>query len=176
MALFFGSAGDALTGLANRHLFFDRLELATHEAERANNKFALLFLDLDKFKPINDTLGHDIGDLVLKTVATRLQNLVRAGDTVARMGGDEFTLILNGLHSAPDAEKIAAKIIECIGAPFTFGNISCHLGASIGITLFPDHGTIAEQLINKADKAMYLAKAQGRNTYCFFQDPNQNQG
>lgn len=167
---------DALTGLANRHLFFDRLDLAIHEAERAGSKFALLFLDLDKFKPINDTLGHDVGDLVLKTVATRLQNLVRAGDTVARMGGDEFTLILNGLHSDSDAEKIAAKILECLAVPFTFGNISCHLGASIGITLFPDHGTIAEQLINRADKAMYLAKAKGRNTYCFFQNPNQNQG
>lgn len=166
---------DALTGLANRHLFFDRLDLATHEAERSGNKFALLFLDLDKFKPINDTLGHDIGDLVLKNVATRLQNLVRAGDTVARMGGDEFTIILNGLHTKQDAEKIAKKIIERIGVPFTFGNISCNLGASIGITLYPDHGTQPEQLINRADKSMYLAKAQGRNTYCFYQEKQESQ-
>ncbi len=164
---------DALTGLANRHLFFDRLELAIHETERSGNKFALLFLDLDKFKPINDTLGHDIGDLVLKNVATRLQNLIRAGDTVARMGGDEFTVILTALHSVQDVEKIAAKIIQRLAVPFTFGNISCSLGASIGITLFPDHGTIAEQLITGADKAMYLAKAQGRNTYCLYEEqPN----
>lgn len=161
---------DPLTGLANRHLFFDRLDLATHEAERSGGKFALLFLDLDKFKPVNDTLGHDIGDLVLKNVATRLQHLVRAGDTVARMGGDEFTIILNGLHSDEDAEKIADKIIQRIAIPFTFGNISCNLGVSIGITLFPDHGTLAEQLINRADQSMYLAKAQGRNTYCVYQN------
>lgn len=161
---------DPLTGLANRHLFFDRLDLASHEAERSGGKFALLFLDLDKFKPVNDTLGHDIGDLVLKNVATRLQNLVRAGDTVARMGGDEFTIILNGLHTDQDAEKIAEKIIQRIAVPFTFGNISCSLGVSIGITLYPDHGTHVEQLINKADQAMYLAKAKGRNTYCLHQE------
>ncbi len=164
---------DALTGLANRHLFFDRLGHAIHEAERNDHKFAVLFLDLDKFKPVNDTLGHDIGDMVLKEVAARLQNLVRAGDTVARMGGDEFTIILNGLHGQDDAEKIAAKIITCIATPFTFGNISCLLGVSIGIALFPKHGTIAELLINRADQSMYLAKAKGRNTYCFYQEqPN----
>ncbi len=160
---------DALTGLANRHLFFDRLDRAIHEAERSGTKFALFFLDLDKFKPINDTLGHDIGDLVLKTVASRLQNLVRAGDTVARMGGDEFTMILNGLHSDQDARKIAAKIIQRLAAPFTFGNISCTTGVSIGMTMCPDHGQVAEQLFHWADQAMYLAKNQGRNTYCLHQ-------
>ncbi len=165
---------DALTGLANRHLFFDRLELAIHDSERSGNKFALLFLDLDKFKPVNDTLGHDIGDLVLKNVATRLQNLIRAGDTVARMGGDEFTIILNNLHSTEDAEKIAEKIIQRIAVPFTFGNISCSLGVSIGIALFPDHGIVGELLINKADQAMYLAKAKGRNTFCTHQNSDQN--
>ena len=164
---------DALTGLANRHLFFDRLDLAIHESERSGNKFALLFLDLDKFKPVNDTLGHDIGDLVLKNVATRLQNLIRAGDTVARMGGDEFTIILNNLHSIEDAEKIAEKIIQRIAVPFTFGNISCSLGVSIGIALFPDHGTVGELLINKADQSMYLAKAKGRNTFCTHQNSDQ---
>ncbi len=166
---------DALTGLANRHLFFDRLELAIHEAERSGNKFAILFLDLDNFKPINDSLGHDIGDLVLRNVATRLQNLVRAGDTVARMGGDEFTIILTGLQAEQDAEKIAEKIIQRIAVPFTFGTVTCNLGASIGITLFPDHGTMSDQLINRADQAMYLAKAQGRNTYCLHQEPDQAQ-
>ncbi len=167
---------DALTGLANRHLFFDRLELAIHEARRTGNKFALLFLDLDKFKPINDNLGHDIGDLVLKNVAARLHNLVRAGDTVARMGGDEFTVILNTLHCAEDAVKIAEKIIERLAVPYTFGSISCHLGVSIGITLFPDHGSVGEQLINRADQAMYLAKNRGRKTYCLYEPPNRKSG
>lgn len=159
---------DALTGLANRHLFFDRLELAAHEAVRGKTQFALLFLDLDKFKPINDTLGHDIGDLVLKDVATRLHGLVRSADTVSRMGGDEFTIILTGLKDPQDAADIAKKIIHCIGEPFVYGDVSCVLGVSIGISLFPEHGEVADQLINKADQAMYFAKNKGRNTYCFY--------
>lgn len=164
---------DALTGLANRHLFFDRLELAAHETTRSKTKFALLFLDLDKFKPINDTLGHDIGDLVLKDVASRLKNLVRSADTVSRMGGDEFTIILTGLKAEPDVELIAGKIIECIGRPFVYGDISCDLGVSIGISLFPENGEDVGQLINKADQAMYQAKNKGRNTYCFYSDTRQ---
>lgn len=159
---------DALTGLANRHLFFDRLELAAHECARNHTKFALLFLDLDKFKPINDTLGHDIGDLVLKDVATRLHNLVRSCDTVSRMGGDEFTVILTGLKEEQSAAEIAKKIIKCIAVPFIYGDITCTLGVSIGISLFPKDGEVVHRLINKADQAMYLAKNSGRNTYCFY--------
>jgi diguanylate cyclase (GGDEF)-like protein/PAS domain S-box-containing protein len=159
---------DALTGLANRHLFFDRLDLAIHEAKRSGNKFALLFLDLDNFKPVNDTFGHDIGDLVLKEVAARLQHLVRSGDTVARVGGDEFTIVLTGIHEEQAAARVAEKIIQCIGAPFIFGEVSCPLGVSIGVSLFPDQGEMADLLINKADQAMYSAKNKGRNTYCFY--------
>jgi diguanylate cyclase (GGDEF)-like protein/PAS domain S-box-containing protein len=161
---------DALTGLANRHLFFDRLEFAAHEALRNQAKFGLLFLDLDKFKPINDTLGHDIGDAVLRDVATRLQGLVRSADTVSRMGGDEFTIILTGLKRDRDAGEIAEKIIQCIGQPFVYGDVCCELGVSIGISLYPRDGDEAAVLINKADQAMYCAKKNGRNAHCYYND------
>lgn len=158
---------DALTGLANRHLFFDRLEHATSEARRNESKFALLFLDLDKFKAINDTLGHDVGDFVLKEVADRLQHVVRAGDTVSRMGGDEFTIILTGITDVAAVEMVAKKIMASVAKPFLFDDISCQLGVSIGISMFPDHGEFVSQLMTKADQAMYKAKGKGRNTYCF---------
>ena len=168
---------DALTGLANRHLFFDRLALAAREASRGNTRFALLFLDLDKFKPVNDTLGHEIGDLVLKDVAARLQKLVRSADTVSRMGGDEFTIILTGIKGVSAVERVAATIIKSIGVPFTYDDVSCKLGVSIGISLFPDHGEDASMLINKADQSMYTAKNEGRNTFCFYTDmPHDERG
>ena len=156
---------DALTGVANRNLFFERLENTIRDAQRDERIFALLYLDLDNFKPINDSMGHDAGDLVLKTVASRLQEVVRTGDTVARMGGDEFTIILHALHSAADAEILARKISEIISAPFVINGSDCTLGASIGISLFPDDGADTEILVNKADYAMYQAKAAGRNTF-----------
>lgn len=159
---------DALTGLANRHLFFDRLELAAHEAARSKTKFALLFLDLDKFKPINDTLGHEVGDLVLRDVATRLKKMVRSADTVSRMGGDEFTVILTGVRDNQAVEQIARNIIQALSVPFVYDEIACTLGVSIGISLFPQHAEDASKLINKADQAMYMAKGKGRNTYCFY--------
>jgi diguanylate cyclase (GGDEF)-like protein len=149
---------DALTGVANRNLFFERLANTIREAQRDERIFALLYLDLDNFKPINDSMGHDAGDLVLKTVASRLQEVVRTGDTVARMGGDEFTIILHALHSAADAEILARKISEIISAPFVVNGSGCTLGASIGISLFPDDGADTEILVNKADYAMYQAK------------------
>lgn len=140
------------------------------EEEYADEVINPHLIILDKFKSINDGLGYNIGDLVLQNVASRLLNLVRPGDTVACMGGDELTLIRNDLHSAEDAENIADKIVQRIAAPFTFGDTSCNPGASIGITFFPDHDIIAEQLINRADQSMYLAKAEGRNTYCFYHE------
>ena len=156
---------DALTGVANRNLFFERLENSIRDAQRDERIFALLYLDLDNFKPINDSMGHDVGDLVLKTVAGRLQEVVRTGDTVARMGGDEFTIILNALHSAADAEILARKISETISAPFVINGSGCTLGVSIGISLFPDDGADTEILVNKADYAMYQAKSAGRSTF-----------
>lgn len=159
---------DALTGVANRNLFFEKLENSIREAQREERIFALLYLDLDKFKAINDSMGHEIGDLVLKTVASRLQEVVRTGDMVARMGGDEFTIILNALHSPADAEILAKKITKTIAAPVVANGFDCTLGVSIGISLFPKDGTHTEILVNKADYAMYLAKAAGRNTFCRF--------
>ena len=159
---------DALTGVANRNLFFEKLENSIREAQREERIFALLYLDLDKFKAINDSMGHEIGDLVLKTVASRLQEVVRTGDMVARMGGDEFTIILNALHSPADAEILAKKITKTIAAPVAANGFDCTLGVSIGISLFPKDGTHTEILVNKADYAMYLAKAAGRNTFCRF--------
>lgn len=156
---------DALTEVANRNLFFEKLENSIRDAQREERIFALLYLDLDNFKPINDSLGHDVGDLVLKTVAARLQEVVRTGDTVARMGGDEFTIIFNALHSAADAEILARKITKTIAAPFTENGFTCNLGVSIGISLFPENGSYTEILVNKADYAMYQAKAAGRNTF-----------
>ncbi|MBA3004719.1 MAG: diguanylate cyclase [Desulfurivibrio sp.] len=161
---------DALTGVANRNLFFEKLENSIREAQREERIFALLYLDLDKFKAINDSMGHEVGDLVLKTVASRLQEVVRTGDTVARMGGDEFTIILNALHSPADAEILAQKITRTISAPFSANGFTCTLGASIGISLFPENGSHTEILVSKSDYAMYLAKAAGRNTFCRFQE------
>ena len=159
---------DALTGVANRNLFFEKLENSIRDAQREERIFALLYLDLDKFKAINDSMGHEIGDLVLKTVASRLQEVVRTGDMVARMGGDEFTIILNALHSPADAEILAKKITKTIAAPVAANGFDCILGVSIGISLFPKDGSHTEILVNKADYAMYLAKAAGRNTFCRF--------
>ncbi len=156
---------DALTEVANRNLFFEKLENSIRDAQREERIFALLYLDLDNFKPINDSLGHDVGDLVLKAVAGRLQEVVRTGDTVARMGGDEFTIIFNALHSTADAETLARKITKTISAPFVANGFTCNLGVSIGISLFPENGSYAEILVNKADYAMYQAKAAGRNTF-----------
>lgn len=159
---------DALTGVANRNLFFEKLENSIREAQRNEHIFGLLYLDLDNFKPINDSMGHDVGDLVLKTVASRLQEVVRIGDTVARMGGDEFTVILNALHSAADADVLARKIRDTISTPIVIGGASHTLGVSIGISLFPDDGADTEVLVNKADCAMYQAKTAGRNTVRHF--------
>ncbi len=156
---------DGLTGLANRNLFFQRLDHAVRDAKRHNRFFALLYLDLDKFKPINDTLGHDVGDLVLKEVANRLQKCVRSDDTVARMGGDEFIVLLSALKETEDAEGIAKKIIQKILVPFQVKNSSYNLGISIGISMFPDDGDNTEILIALADAAMYRAKNDGGNRF-----------
>ena len=160
---------DNLTGLANRHLFFDHLQLAITDARRNHNKCGLLFLDLDRFKPINDQLGHDAGDQVLQEVAHRLQGLVRAGDTVARMGGDEFTMVVGELHSSEDACLIADKVVEAMNRPFELSFGSCSLGISIGIAIYPDHSQDQDELITLADQAMYQAKARGRNGFALYQ-------
>ncbi|MBW2187050.1 MAG: diguanylate cyclase, partial [Deltaproteobacteria bacterium] len=156
---------DPLTGLPNRNLFFDRVEQALHDGLRHGRTFALLYLDLDNFKPLNDTLGHEVGDKALCEISSRLKNSLRADDTVARVGGDEFIIILNALNCADDARTLAQNVIEVITQPFVFGHLSHVLGVSVGISLFPNDGTSADTLIATADRAMYQAKENGGNAF-----------
>jgi len=159
---------DALTNLPNRLLFKDRLTVALSHANREGSSLAVLFLDLDRFKVINDSLGHNIGDQLLQAVAARLQTCVRESDTVARLGGDEFTVLLPHLHRSDDAVPVAQKIIEAIRHPFHIEGREFFSTTSIGISLFPEDGTDAETLIKNADTAMYQAKEVGRDNYQLF--------
>ncbi len=159
---------DALTGLPNRRMFCDRLEQEVKKAHRNEQAMALLFIDLDHFKEVNDTLGHHIGDELLVEAAQRIEGCVRESDTVARLGGDEFTVIISQLTGSRHVEEIAVAIIEKLVAPFCLGNERIHISASIGITLYPDDGVDSEQLLKNADQAMYVSKQQGRNRYSYF--------
>jgi len=166
---------DALTGLPNRFLFQDRLERAIFNSDRTQTSGALLFLDLDRFKYVNDTFGHEAGDKLLVQVANRLQISVRKSDTVARLGGDEFTVILQNLQGDLDVEIIAKSIIEVMAETFDLDGNEVKISASIGIALFPkDSANIKELLVN-ADAAMYHAKAGGRNAFLFYTPEMNNQ-
>ncbi len=159
---------DLLTDLPNRRMFHDRLEQEIKKAHRGNSRLALLFIDLDRFKEINDTLGHQLGDLLLIEAARRVVSCVRESDTVARLGGDEFTVILSELPDGTQAEKIAQTILEKLAAPFPLGSDNAYVSASIGITFYPDDALDVEQLLRNADQAMYLAKNAGRNRLGYF--------
>jgi diguanylate cyclase (GGDEF)-like protein len=159
---------DVLTGLPNRYLFQDRLSHAMRQADRMRCKVGLLFLDLDRFKTINDTLGHAFGDDLLNQVAQRLRNAVREVDTVARLGGDEFTVTLESLASEADASAVAEKIIAAMASPFRLGAHEVFVTTSIGVTLYPDDATAVSALLKNADTAMYRAKEEGRNNYQYF--------
>jgi diguanylate cyclase (GGDEF)-like protein len=159
---------DKLTGLPNRFLLEDRLEQAVARANRGAKHFALLFVDLDKFKPVNDTFGHGVGDELLIAVARRLRSCVRKEDTVARNGGDEFVVILNEVKQRGDGALIGGKILEELSRPFRVAGHDLEISCSIGISVFPDDGTNVETLMVNADKAMYLAKRSGRNKFEFF--------
>jgi diguanylate cyclase (GGDEF)-like protein len=159
---------DSLTGLANRALFKELLSLALARAERNGTHLALMFLDLDRFKVINDSLGHDGGDQVLKIVAERLRSRTRKSDTVARLGGDEFTVVLEGIHTAHDASLVAQELIDIVSLPITVQEQELFVTPSIGIAIYPQYGGDPESLIKNADMAMYRAKRQGRNTYRFY--------
>jgi diguanylate cyclase len=162
------SAGlDPLTQLPNRMLLLDRCAHAMASAKRRGARLALLFLDLDQFKPINDSLGHALGDEVLKTVAQRLASAVREADTVSRYGGDEFLILLSEVSQPSDAELIAGKLIAAIAAPCRVSGHVLQLSASIGISLYPDDGEGIDMLIQKADDAMYRAKRHGPGSYAF---------
>lgn len=159
---------DALTGLPNRILLQDRLAKALAGAKRHKDKVAVLFLDLDRFKNINDSLGHSYGDLLLQELATRLQTWAREQDTVARLGGDEFIVVLSSIHGTADAAISAERIAKAIGTEFTLQDRVINVTCSIGISMFPEHGEDVETLIKHADAAMYSAKEVGRNTFRFF--------
>jgi diguanylate cyclase (GGDEF)-like protein/PAS domain S-box-containing protein len=155
---------DPLTGLPNRTLFTDRLQQALVVAKRDKLHIALMFLDLDKFKPVNDELGHDMGDLLLKAVAQLLQSCVRASDTVSRIGGDEFVILLAGIESAQDAMRVAEKILHALIQPLQLPGHHIQISASIGIAVYPEHGGDEKTLIKHADTAMYTVKNNGRNS------------
>ncbi len=159
---------DYLTDLPNRALFLDRLEQAIVLARRAGTKVAIVFLDLDGFKLVNDRLGHDVGDMLLQDVAARLGEIVRSSDTVARVGGDEFTLVLNHIGIKEDASIVAEKIIATLSEPFNLRGEQCQVGCSIGIAVFPEDAEDPKMLLKRADEAMYLAKQDGKNRCKFY--------
>lgn len=159
---------DYLTNLPNRNLFHDRLNVAINHAKRSKKKLALFFLDIDHFKLINDKLGHDVGDEILKTFAARIQQCIRKSDTPARLGGDEFVILLDQINDFEVASVIAQKIIANINTPFTFQEKSIHVSTSIGITFFKDDNTTPTELLKQADQALYAAKKAGRNNYKIF--------
>jgi len=167
---------DALTGLPNRTLLQDRLAKALAGARRRKDKVAILFLDLDRFKDINDSLGHSVGDLLLQEVAERLKTWAREQDTVARVGGDEFLIVLTGLKDVADAAVATERIVNLMTAGFVVRGHPVNVSCSIGVSIFPEHSADCETLIKNADAAMYSAKENGRNRFQFFTEDMNAQG
>ena len=159
---------DAITGLPNRNLLHDRLGQVLLQTQRNREQMAVMFLDLDRFKNINDTLGHAVGDELLRHVAQRLSMTLRASDTLARLGGDEFVVVLPRLNNRLQAQTVAEKLIEALQAPIVVDGHALHISTSIGICLCPDDGTDMAILLRNADTAMYQAKSSGRNTFRFY--------
>jgi diguanylate cyclase (GGDEF)-like protein/PAS domain S-box-containing protein len=161
---------DALTNLPNRILLMDRLEQALAISQRNHSKTSVIFMDLDHFKEINDSLGHHVGDMLLQQVAERIRGALREVDTVSRLGGDEFVMVLPELRHTEDATTIAEKLLRALDEDFFVSGDKLRISPSLGISIFPDHGADASTLIRIADKAMYHAKQAGRNTYRFYDD------
>ena len=159
---------DNLTGLPNRSLLQDRLAHSIARAERSGRKVAVLFIDLDNFKNINDTLGHDVGDELLRQVSRRLSECVRLEDTIARQGGDEFIVLLDSLDDGRGASVVAQKILNSLRQPFVLGGTEQHVSGSVGIALYPEDGRDAQTLMKNADTAMFHGKGLGKNTYQYF--------
>jgi diguanylate cyclase (GGDEF)-like protein len=159
---------DALTGLPNRSLFADRLHQALATAKREKTRVALMFLDLDKFKPVNDNLGHDVGDMLLKEVAKRMLECVRDSDTVSRLGGDEFVILLPNIEAEQVALRVAGKILNSLNQTFELAGHSINISSSIGVAVYPEHGGDEKLLTRNADTAMYYAKNGGRNNVKLF--------
>ncbi|HEU0188662.1 MAG TPA: diguanylate cyclase [Gallionella sp.] len=160
---------DGLTHLPNRALFNDRLQQALVAAQRNQERLALMFLDLDKFKPVNDTYGHAVGDLLLKEVALRMQDCLRESDTAARIGGDEFVVLLPTIETEQDAGIVGGKILHALNQPFELAGHRLNISSSIGVAVYPDHGSSEKQLVKSADIAMYHAKKNGRNNVKLYQ-------
>ncbi|ALF12087.1 diguanylate cyclase [Parageobacillus thermoglucosidasius] len=167
---------DPLTNVPNRYLFEKRLESIIRMSKKHNQSFALLFLDLDRFKNINDTLGHHMGDMLLKETAQRLNGMLRKQDTIARFGGDEFVIILPNLKHIREAVYMAENIIESLKRPFNVNHQEVYISTSIGISVYPYDGTDKETLIRMADRAMYQAKTNGRNQFVLYHDGMNNNG
>lgn len=159
---------DPLTGLLNRRMVRERIEQEIKISHRMQQRFCLMIIDLDHFKEVNDTLGHEMGDELLQQAAQRLLSCVRESDVVARLGGDEFTILLNEIDSVNSPERAAKELVNQLSQPFTLGDEQVYVSASIGITLYPEDGQELSQLLRNADQAMYAAKSQGRNRYSFF--------
>ncbi|MBR9971424.1 putative bifunctional diguanylate cyclase/phosphodiesterase [Magnetospirillum sulfuroxidans] len=159
---------DSLTGLPNRTLFMDRLNQAVHQAERNGQMVGLMFIDLDGFKLVNDTLGHDMGDLLLQETGRRLAACIRSGDTVARLGGDEFTVLMPNLGTYQNAPAVAGRILDTLKKPFDLAGREAFVSGSIGITVFPDDAADALSMLKNADAAMYRAKEHGKANFQFF--------
>lgn len=165
---------DVLTGLPNRELFSDRMKQAISMARRTNKKLAICYLDLDGFKPINDQFGHDIGDQLLIDLSNRLQNYIREEDTIARIGGDEFVILMNDLDNIIQCEDVLHRLLGVISNPFNIAQRRLHISASIGVTVYPNDSSSPDELLRHADQAMYLAKESGKNKYRLY-DPVQDQ-
>ncbi|SFW32681.1 EAL domain-containing protein [Nitrosovibrio sp. Nv17] len=161
---------DSLTGLPNRALLADRMRLAIRRAQRQATRLAVLYVDLDRFKSINDSLGHDVGDQLLKVAAQRMQDCVRGIDTVSRVGGDEFVILLSEIGSAENAGRVAEKLIRALSQPYSVAGHELEVTASVGICICPDSGTQSSVLLRNADASMYSAKQSGRNRYQFYSD------
>jgi diguanylate cyclase (GGDEF)-like protein/PAS domain S-box-containing protein len=159
---------DVLTGLPNRAQFDETLKQAMLLSAHTKDMLALMFLDLDKFKPVNDLFGHETGDQLLQAVADRLQSAVRKSDTVARFGGDEFAILLQGVHSKEIVITLASKLVHSIEQPFVIGDHKLQIGVSIGIAMYPADSEIQEELTKKADEAMYAVKQSGGSSYRFY--------
>ena len=161
---------DNLTALPNRRLLKELFDKTMQQADRRKEYAAILYIDLDRFKPVNDNYGHEVGDQVLKIVADRLLSSLRAMDIVARIGGDEFLAVLQGVNSKKSVQRVAEKIIRRISEPIETVSHVCHIGASIGICFYPADGKNLEELIRKGDAAMYRAKGKGKGTHAFLSE------
>tara|TARA_R110000744_G_scaffold304543_3_gene413053 strand:- start:8183 stop:9871 length:1689 start_codon:yes stop_codon:yes gene_type:complete len=166
---------DSLTGLSNRYSFEEALDLSITQQPRDNSSLALILFDLDNFKYINDTHGHDIGDEILKQVAQRVNHCLRGNEVFARLGGDEFAIILSNLHSVDNVTRVSQRILACLDEAFNISDIVIKVGASIGIAIYPDNSIVANELLKYADIAMYRAKKSGRNQICYFEEEMQAQ-